>query len=125
MQQSDDYDSSWEFLKWWTSAATQSSYARELESIMGAAARHNTANIEAFKSLPWSKTERDVLLSQWEITFGIPEIAGGYYVGRNLENAIRAVINNDKNPRETFSEYIILINGEITRKRKEFGLETN
>jgi hypothetical protein len=53
---------------------------------------------------------------------GVPEIAGGYYVGRNLENAIRAVINNDTNPRETFSDYIVLINSEITRKRKEFGL---
>lgn len=125
MQQSDDYDSSWEFLKWWTSAETQSSYARELESIMGAAARHNTANIEAFKSLAWSKAELDVLMSQWNITFGVPEIAGGYYVSRNLENAIREVINNDSNPRETFNEYIILINGEITRKRKEFGLPTN
>lgn len=125
MQQSDDYDSSWEFLKWWTSRDIQYNYARELESILGAAARHNTANIEAFKLLPWSKEERDILMSQWDIAFGIPEIAGGYYVGRNLENAIRAVINNDKNPRETLSEYVTLINGEITRKRKEFGLATN
>ena len=124
MQQSDDYDSSWEFLKWWTSTSVQYSYASELESIMGAAARHNTANIEAFKLLPWNKTERDILLSQWEITFGVPEVPGGYYVGRNLENAIREVINNDANPRETFTEYITLINGEITRKRKEFGLIT-
>ena len=123
MQQSDDYDSSWEFLKWWTSTDVQYSYASELESIMGAAARHNTANIEAFKLLPWSKSERDILLSQWEITFGVPEVPGGYYVGRNLENSIREVINNDANPRETFTEYITLINGEITRKRKEFGLK--
>lgn len=125
MKQSDDYDSSWEFLKWWTSAETQSSYARELESILGAAARHNTANIEAFKSLAWSKSEREMLLSQWNIAFGVPEVPGGYYVGRNLENAIREVINNDSNPRETLAEYVTLINGEITRKRKEFGLKTN
>jgi ABC-type glycerol-3-phosphate transport system substrate-binding protein len=122
MEQAKDKDSSWEFLKWWTSSETQYSYARELESILGAAARHNTANIEAFKLLPWSKAEREILLSQWGITVGVPEVAGGYYVGRNLENAIRAVINNDANPRETFSDYIVLINSEITRKRKEFGL---
>ena len=122
MEQARDKDSSWEFLKWWTSTETQYSYARELESILGAAARHNTANIEAFKLLPWSKSEREILVSQWEITVGLPEIAGGYYVGRNLENAIRAVINDDTNPRETFSDYIVLINSEITRKRQEFGL---
>lgn len=122
MEQAKDKDSSWEFLKWWTSAETQYSYAREIESILGAAGRHNTANVEAFKLLPWSKEERETLVSQWEITVGVPEVAGGYYVGRNLENAIRAVINDDANPRETFVDYITLINSEITRKRQEFGL---
>ena len=119
-EQLKQYDYSWEFLKWWTSTETQSNYARELESILGAAARHTTANVEAFKSLPWTKAERTILLSQWEITIGVPEIAGGYYVGRNLENAIRAVIDDDVNARETFQEYIVLINAEITRKRQEF-----
>ena len=58
--------------------------------------------------------------TQFLNAFGIPEVAGGYYISRNLENAIREVINNDSNPRETFAEYVELINSEITRKREEF-----
>lgn len=112
----------WEFMKWWTSANTQIRYARELESILGPAARHNTANIEALRYLPWTVEEIEVLSQQWDLTMGIPEIAGGYYTGRNLENAFREVVNKNLNPREVLTEYVIKINKEITKKRQEFGL---
>ena len=72
--------------------------------------------------MAWSQKELDVLIPAFEKAFGVPEVAGGYYISRNLENAIREVINNDSNARETLEEYVELINGEITRKRDEFGL---
>ena len=118
-----DYESSWDFMRWWVSKDTQTNYARELESILGAAARHNTANVMAFRNLAWTREERDVLIEQWEKSVGVPEVPGGYYTGRNLENAFREVVNNDTNPRETLQEYILLINAEIRKKRKEFGLD--
>ena len=120
MEQSEDPEASWAFLKWWTSTPIQEKYSIEIESILGSGARHNTANRYALQSLPWSKSEFDILASQFDNAFGIPEVAGGYYISRNLENAIREVINNDSNPRETFAEYVELIDSEITRKREEF-----
>ena len=123
MKNAKDPEASWDFMKWWISKDTQREYARELESILGAAARHNTANALAFKELPWTRTEMDVLLSQWENSVGVPEVPGGYYTGRNIENAFREVVNTRANPRETLSEYIILINAEISKKRKEFKLD--
>lgn len=124
MEQAKDYDASWAFLKWWTSTVVQEKYSLEIESILGSGARHNTANRFALESLPWSQDELNILTSQFDNAFGIPEVAGGYYIGRNLENAIREVINSDTNPRETLEEYVELINSEITRKRSEFGLPT-
>jgi ABC-type glycerol-3-phosphate transport system substrate-binding protein len=115
-------DAAWEFMKWWVSTDIQTSYAREVEAILGSAARHPTANVDAFKRLAWTVEEQQILLSQWEVTVGVPEIAGGYYTGRNLENAFREVVNNNYNPRDTFETYIQTINNEITRKRQEFGL---
>lgn len=117
------YDASWAFLKWWTSREIQVKYATEIESILGSGARHSTANIYALEELPWTQAELDILISQFKNAFGIPEVAGGYYIGRNLENAIREVINNDSNPRETLAEYVELIDSEIDRKREEFGLK--
>lgn len=123
MEQAKDPEAAWDFMRWWVSEETQTLYAIELESILGAAARHNTANVLAFKNLSWTRKELDVLIEQWSKSVGVPEVPGGYYTGRNIENAFRRVVNNDTNPRETLQEYIILINAEITKKRKEFGLE--
>ncbi|MFA6843086.1 MAG: hypothetical protein WCR33_01675, partial [Bacilli bacterium] len=119
------YDASWNFMKWFTSTDVQVGYAREIESILGSAARHNTGTIDAFKELAWTNDELDVLMDQWENTVGIPEVPGGYYTGRNLENAFREVVNDDTPPRETLKDYIITINKEIDRKRAEFGLGTS
>lgn len=124
MAQTEHPEESWAFLKWWSSTVIQEKFSVEVESILGSGARHNTANINAFESLPWSKEELNILLTQFNNAFGVPEVAGGYYIGRNLENAIREVINNDTNPRETLAEYVELINSEINRKREEFGLPT-
>lgn len=122
MKQTQKPNEGWDFMKWWTSKETQLGYARELEAVLGPAARHNTPNIEAFKNLAWSVEERDILLEQWNQTVGIPEIAGGYYTGRNLENAFRQVVNQNKYPREILGDYVHKINLEITKKRIEFGL---
>ncbi len=116
---------SWAFMEWFTRADTQTDYAREIEAILGSAARHNTANVEAFTRLAWTTQEIKVLLEQWKYTVGVPEVAGGYYTGRNLENAFRWVVNNNANPRATLSDYILTINSEIDRKREEFGLATS
>jgi len=122
MKQSTVQDEAWEFMKWWVSEDTQVGYAREIEAILGSAARHPTANIAAFKRLAWTEEEQEVLIKQWSVTVGVPEVPGGYYTGRNLENAFRTVVNNNLNPRDTLNEYIVTINGELNRKRKEFGL---
>ncbi|MCK9470439.1 MAG: extracellular solute-binding protein [Bacilli bacterium] len=123
MKNADDPVASWDFMRWWVSQETQTLYATELESILGAAARHNTANVMAFKNLAWTRQEQNVLIPQWEKSVGVPEVPGGYYTGRNIENAFREVVNSDANPRETLQEYILFINAEISKKRSEFGLE--
>lgn len=115
----------WTFMDWFTSADTQVTYAREIEAILGAAARHNTANVAAFTRLAWSESEKTILMEQWNETVGVPEVAGGYYTGRNLENAFREVVNNKLNPRQILSDYILTINSEIDRKREEFGLASS
>ena len=119
------YDLAWKFLKWWISSDTQVRFGRELESVMGASARYATANRVAFDQLSWSKKDLDVLKEQWEWAFGIPEIAGGYYTSRHITNAIRNVMNDNDDPRETILDYTRTINEEIEKKRIEFGLPVN
>ncbi len=115
-------DLSWQFMKWWASADTQVRFGREMESVLGASARYATANKDAFERLSWSSDQMAVLKEQREETFGVPEVAGGYYTSRHLTNAARKVINNNEDPRETLLDYNRTINEEIEKKRLEFGL---
>lgn len=118
------YNASWEFLKWWTGAETQAQFGREMEGILGSAARHATANVKAFQSLAWPQEDLVKLMTQWSMVHEMPQVAGSYIIGREMENAYREVINNYYNAREVLVEYCGNINDEINRKRKEFDLPT-
>ncbi|MFD0712620.1 extracellular solute-binding protein [Paenibacillus sp. GCM10027626] len=116
-------EASWQFLKWWTSAEAQERYAKELEALMGTAARQPVANVEAFQRLPWSKGELEQLMAQWRQVKEIEEVPGGYYTVRSLDNAFRDVVIAAGNPRESFNKRMREADAEIIRKRDEFGLE--
>lgn len=115
-------EAAWKFISWWTSAPVQIAYGNEIEALIGEAARYSTANVEAFRSLPWTNDEAKLILEQWEEVEEIPEIAGGYYVSRNIDNAFRAATISYKNPRESLNYYVRQAQTEIVRKRKELGL---
>jgi hypothetical protein len=112
----------WKFLKWWGDSETQARFGREVEAVLGAASRYQTANKVAFEQLPWSADQMAVLKEQWSWTKEVPTIPGGYYVTRHITNAARKVYNESQDPRETLLDDVDTINDEIEKKRKEFGL---
>lgn len=113
----------WEFLKWWTSAETQARFGREMECLMGSSARYATANLEAFRQLSWSAEQIEILTEARSWAQTNREVAGGYYTGRHVVNAIRKVVNQQAVPRETLLDYNKTINDEIVKKRAEFNLD--
>lgn len=92
---------------------------------MGPAARYPTANVEALRNLPWTVAEFEKLVEQWGYVQGVPEVPGGYMIGRHLDNAFRRVIFRKEEPRKTLLDYVRVMNEEIATKRREFGLETD
>ena len=113
----------YEFLKWWASGDVQGTYGTELEATMGPAMRYSPANVTAFEKIPWSSDERKQILEQWEEIYDVREIPGNYYISRSLTSALRMAIDSDVSVRRQLLLYNTEINTEITRKRKEFGLE--
>ena len=118
-------DASWEFVKWWTSAETQTAYGREMEGLMGSAARVPTANYEAFLNMPWPVDDFEALKESMECVKGIPQVPGGYYSWRNVYNAFYTVVTETDTalPREELMDKVIYINAEINYKREELGLD--
>lgn len=121
----------WEFLKWWTSEETQTLYGRWMESLMGASSRIATANLNALGNLSWPLRDYQALMKQLSVVQGIPQVPGGYYSWRNVNNAFYTVTEDPSKkardslsatPREELMDKVYYINAEITYKRQEFGL---
>jgi ABC-type glycerol-3-phosphate transport system substrate-binding protein len=120
-QESQKKDEAWEFLKWWVSTETQVRYGSDLEAINGVSFRWNTANIEAFVQLPWKREDANVILRQWAWYKEKENPPGGYFMGRELNNAwVRSVIDG-MNYRASLEASILDINRELLRKQQEFG----
>ncbi len=123
LKNSDKQKEAWEFLKWWTSAETQTEFGLELESILGTSARYATANLEAMKQLPWDSDAYTQISKQWEYAKGLPEVPGGYYTSRYIGFAFTDVVNQSLEPSDLLIKYKKVIDEEIESKRKEFKLK--
>ena len=115
-------DAAWDFLRWYCSAEAQSRYAGDVEAQMGVLARVPLANVEALASLSWTKAQYAAIREQQSAVREVPEVLGGYYVLRGLDNAFREAVYEDKEAQEALRRYDRQINDEIRRKREEFGL---
>lgn len=117
-------DNAWEFLKWWTSADAQERFGSELEALLGVEARWNTANVEALKRLPWQTADIEAILEQWEWFREREVVLGGYYTTRHIANMWNEIVLNGRIVRESVEDGVKEINKELSKKREEFGLDT-
>lgn len=122
MAASSNIDKSWRFLKWWTGTDAQLEFANSLEALMGTSARYAAADPDVLKQLPWSNSELESLLGQFEHTRGIPAVPGNYMTTRMVQYAFNDVVSDHANPRETLYLNIKDINEELDRKRRELHL---
>jgi hypothetical protein len=109
-------------MKWYVGSDNQSSYANELTALLGTVSKHNTANVEALASLSWTTSEYNNLMSQFTNLSAVREYPGGYIITRYVSFAFLSVYNDNADPEESILDYVVEINKEITRKRKEFNM---
>ena len=51
----------------------------------------------------------------------LPEVLGGYYVVRSIDNAFRSVLYNGANYKEALLTQNVIINTELEIKQREFA----
>ncbi len=117
---SEKKDLAWQFLCWWTSADTQLRYNNNVESILGAVARTATANVEAFNAYSWNANDLEILNAQWQEVEELPELPGGYYVARAIDQAYWEVLNGEENEKDALLEWGKVADNEIKRKIAEY-----
>lgn len=116
-------DEAVDFVRWWTSSESQTRYGKELEAILGVAARTAPSNKVALQNLGWNSEELSVLEECRKWTVNMEQVPGNYVVTRSLTSAARAAISDKQTIRRSLILYNLDINEEIARKRAEFGLE--
>ena len=116
-------DAAWTFLQWWNSADTQDTFGKRLESVVGTAARYNTANRKAIAKVRWEPDMRQSMLAQADEVMPYTEVPGGYFTSRLFSFAFRSIVYNDAEVRESMNSVAADINLEMANKRKEYGLE--
>lgn len=112
----------WEFLKWWTSAETQTQFSANIEALLGPGGRYNSATLETLEGLNWRKTDLETIRSGIQSAVGVPFVPGSYFTSRHLSNAFWEVVTMNRLPKTTLMKYVDQINTEIVRKRADFGL---
>ena len=111
-------------MKWQAGSEAQSKYANDLIATIGPAAKFNTANIKALAEMPWTTSEYQNLISQFNSLTTIENYPGSYIIARYVNFAFLDAYNEGADPADALLGHINTINKEITRKRQEFGLET-
>ncbi len=106
---------SWEFMKWWTSADIQVRFAQSVEARINVGSRVNSANVEAFKSLPWISEDLDVIVDSFDGVKEAKGVLGGYYMARHITNAFtRIVVEKQRiSTRDSLETAIESINKEM------------
>ncbi len=121
LEQSEHKEAAWEFLKWWTDDTTQSDFAREMEAVIGVEAHWNSANLKAFRELPWFPHDMEVIEEQWRWVHEVPIIPGSYYTSRYISNAWNDVVISGKKARDALDAAIESINKELEYKRNDLS----
>ncbi len=117
-------EEAWSYMRWYTGAEAQESYANEMIAILGDSAKHPTANRNALVSMPWTYDEYVEVDKQFQSLASVKNYPGYYYIGRYTDFAFLSAYNEGADPSTEILSYINTINTEITRKRQEFKLET-
>lgn len=120
----ENVDGAWKFMKWHVGAECQVDYSNEMVAILGPSAKHGTANRTALESMPWTAEEYEQISYQFNNLAAIPNYPGSYIISRYTQFAFLDAYDDNVEPATALQSYITTINKEISRKRKEFGLET-
>lgn len=116
-------DKAWDFLKWWTSDDIQYRFGVNLESVLGMSGRYETANLNALYKLGWEADNLTALKAQGQKLRQLPEVPGGYYVGRSVQQVYWNVVNNGEKVEDMLKKWVPEADDEIRRKTEEYAKE--
>ena len=119
-------DQAWEFITWWMSKDTQTSFIQRLYGMYGLEYLWYSANLDAFSELPIDNDDKEVMLTQLkEGAIEASRIPASYMLERSISDAYSRIVFNGQNVRIALDDAVIESNREIIRKNEEFKYMVN
>jgi ABC-type glycerol-3-phosphate transport system substrate-binding protein len=125
MNDTDQPDDAWDFLKWWMSTETQSQFSFNLQSTYGPTYAWISGNINAFVASPFPEKEKEVVLEQIKWLIDVPRTPGQYMLERSISDIWNTAVFDGTPTGIAVDRYTILINREMRKKMIEFGFLDN
>lgn len=113
----------WKFVSWYCGSESQTRQARETVAVSAPTSKFSTANKEALLAQKWTDQEREAVAYMLDNLAAVPEYPGSYIITQYVQFAFLDAVNNGTNPADAMLSETTYINKEISRKRKEFGLD--
>ena len=110
----------WRFMDWWSSAAVQAEFGQMLQIMYGDEYIWPTANLEAFRLLPYPTSDKDIILEQAGAILEAPRLLGSYMLEREMSNAFNDIVVNGETVRARIDDAVKVIDREVKRKLEEF-----
>ena len=111
----------WEFVKWWSSAKTQAEFGQTIQITYGSEYMWPTANIEAFRELPWDTGDKEIIAEWASNVVDVARVPGTYLLEREMSNAFNDIAVNGDIAQTRIDKAVKTIDREIDRKLEEFG----
>ena len=71
--------------------------------------------------LSWNDGDFEILKEQWELVNEMPEVPGGYYIPRVVDQAFWNVVGNGKGIEEMLLKWDKVADTEIAEKRSQYN----
>ena len=115
------HSESWDYLKWWLSANTQSDFGYRLQSTYGPEYLWISANLNALKDSPIDPEDKRIILEQVRWQRDVPRTPAQYMLERGLSDIWINSATRSRGVRTEIDAMIPVINREVRRKMIEFG----
>ncbi len=116
-------DIAWAYLCWNITYEAQKHFVWESRALSSPTTKISSVNLQIFLEQPWTRQEYNAIYTQLQMLESTPEYPGNYLVGDLVGMAFLDAYNNGTVPSDAMLDRILEMNREISRKRKEFGME--
>jgi ABC-type glycerol-3-phosphate transport system substrate-binding protein len=112
---------SWEFLKWWMSTETQTTYSYNLQATFGPEFVWLSGNKNALANSPIENQHKQIIMESVEWIRDVPRTPGQYMLERGLSDIWNKAVFDDYTTRVAVDLQKLTVDREIERKMIEFG----